>query len=414
MKKFFVLLFIGITNLIFSNNTVYEPGFSLYSMKTLGKGNTNVANAYGLESFEYNPAGLRTEKELTLININASLISNIFKLKDDMTDIYNDYEESSADTFSLNHIMFFLQKKNIDATVDLFLSQVTDPSEGSTYANGFGITPLISTGVVGSGFGIGIAMGLDAEAYGTTITTSQFHSILSTSLLLGYAHTFDFKLFKLDVGATLRPMYNIRGIAPVSSVVSYIASESQQADFLKDIEYLTGYGIGADVGVKLRLMDLVAGLSVTDLFGTSVTYSGNSYDNIVSGVFLGSEEVNDTYITPMAINVGLAYNPDLRGVSSVFSPKISVDYKVDIETASEIENFDNNTEFFPNLSLGVDVELFSFINVRAGLNQGYMTIGAGFDILMLEINAAVYSWELGREPGDRQQMGAGVEFALRF
>lgn len=414
MKKVFVFLLFGFATIIFSNDTVYESGFSLYSMKTLGTGNTNVANAYGLESFEYNPAGLRGEKELTLISLNASLISNIFKLKDDMMDIYNDYEESSSQSFSLNHLLFFLQKKNIDATVDLFLSQVSDPGEGATYANGFGITPLISTGVVGSGFGIGLAMGLDAEAYGSTISTSQFHSILSTTLLIGYAHTFDFKLLKLDVGATLRPMYNIRGVAPVSSVVSYIASESQQADFLKDINYLTGYGIGADLGVKIRIMDLVAGVSLTDLFGTSVTYSGNSYNNIASGVFLGSEEVSDTFVSPMSFNLGVAYNPDLRGVSSLFSPSISVDYKVDLTTETDIENYDRKTDFLPNLSMGLDVELFSFINVRAGLNQGYMTIGAGIDILMLEVNAAIYSWELGRNPGDRQQMGAGVELAFRF
>lgn len=414
MRKVILFTIIVLAVSSFAGETILEPGFTLNSMRTLGKGNANVANAYGLESFEYNPAGLRGDKEITILSLNYALISNIFKLKEDMIDIYNEYKGTSYDILALDQIMFFMQQKNIDATVDLFIKQVTEPYGDSVYANGYGIQPILSAGIVNNGFGLGLAIGLDAEAYGSSIATAEFHSVLSTTVLIGYAISLDFKLFKVDAGISARPMYNIRGIAPASEIVAFVASQKKQAEFLRDINYLTGFGVGFDFGVKLTFMDLVAGASVTDINNTTISYSNNSYKNITSGSFIGSEESSDTYVTPMALNLGVAYNPNFGPLSGLISPKLSADYKIDISAAEEIENHEYRDDFLPNLSIGLDLEIFSFISLRTGLNQGYMTIGAGLDLWMLDINAAVYSWELGSNPGDRQQMGAGIEVALRL
>lgn len=410
MKRY-IFLILSLTYTTLFTEQIYESPFSLFSMKSLALGNTNVANADGLESFEYNPAGLAEADKLTLLSLNYSLIANIFQLSEDIVDEYNEEEGGNYETLTMTQIMFYYA--NLDKGIEIFMDQVDTPYEDQRYPNGFGITPIFSTGFTRKGFGLGYALGLNAEASGDSVTSGEFHSVVTHSLLVGYALPIDLKLFKLDIGVSARPTYKIRGIAPISSVIAYVAREKSEEVFLREIDYLTGLGVGVDAGVKLKFMDLVAGLSLTDIGGTSFIYSENSYESINDGELIGDQEIDDTYFTPMRLNLGLAYNPDLKGVSKVLDPSLSLDYKVNLTDSGELESFERSSDFLSNLSIGADLRLLSFINLRGGLNQGYLTLGLGVDLLFIEVNAAMYSWELGGEPGERQQMGAGIEFALR-
>jgi hypothetical protein len=64
--------------------------------------------------------------------------------------------------------------------------------------------------------------------------------------------------------------------------------------------------------------------------------------------------------------------------------------------------------------LGAELKILSVLSAWAGLNQGYFTFGAGLDLFVVEINASVFTRELGSYLGDRRSSGATLEVAIRF
>jgi hypothetical protein len=54
-----------------------------------------------------------------------------------------------------------------------------------------------------------------------------------------------------------------------------------------------------------------------------------------------------------------------------------------------------------HLKAGAEVKLFSMLDVRAGLNQGYITIGAGVDLFVIRLEAAYYRQEFGVQLDDK-------------
>ena len=71
--------------------------------------------------------------------------------------------------------------------------------------------------------------------------------------------------------------------------------------------------------------------------------------------------------------------------------------------------------FMHMVHLGTEVDLLSgFIALRGGLNKGYISLGAGMDLAILEFNIAVFTEELGVLLGDKPRTGVSAEFAIRF
>ncbi len=415
MKKvyFLVLMLIGFSSLIAEGNTYVENAFSFYNPEVLALGNSYVAEAKGLESFEFNPAGLMEEAEITVLSVNFNLISNVFTLSDDLLDVYNE-NETNSDFLGPKELIYLFQKENIPSIVGALIKQSSGSiAEGSS--NGLGMTPVLSLGYAGNGFGLGFLLNMDTEFIGSNLSSTELGSVVTAGLMVGYARSIDLGLLVLDLGISARPMYKIRANSKLSDVMAFIVDDdTSDEDFLKSLDYLTGIGMGWDIGAKLHLGDLTLALAFLDMFGTNMTYSNNTYDNISNGIFLGGEEVADTYTTPMSIKLGLSYNPDFGMFKKVLNPTISTDYSLPFVDEATVEDYVNQGFFWSNLSLGLDFELFEFLNLRGGLNEGYVTLGLGLEIFWVELNAAMYSKELGSRVGERQQMGAVIEFAIRI
>jgi len=69
--------------------------------------------------------------------------------------------------------------------------------------------------------------------------------------------------------------------------------------------------------------------------------------------------------------------------------------------AVEVYDIGNNTNgsFFRMMHLGFETHFISILALRAGMNQGYWTAGAGLDLHFLDINVASYGVEMGLTPG---------------
>lgn len=417
MKKILtILIILQVSFTAFAVDTYFEKNLSFYSAKILSMGNTFVASANGLESFEYNPAGIAGEKSLTLIHGNFNLISNLVQLNDDLIKSYNDaYPGSNRTSIEYGDLGFYLGTENRRKIIGALLNQTSTPYKDNEFANGLGYSSSLSLGYAGEGFGIGLLVSMDSEVFGEELHTTELDSVLTASLLLGYGMSIDLGIIGLDVGIGVRPMYKVRSTSKLAPVVDYLLEDTDSdADFIADLDYLTGVGIGFDLGAKAYFMGLSVGVALIDIFGTSIVYTKNTYENIMNGKYLGSEVVEDEYITPTTLKLGISINPGLGSFSKVFNPTISADYNVLFIDEGSVEDYAVAASFWNSLSLGAEVELFSFIHLRAGLNQGYVTAGIGLDLFILEINLGVYSRELGEEVGDRQQMGAALEMGIKL
>jgi len=83
----------------------------------------------------------------------------------------------------------------------------------------------------------------------------------------------------------------------------------------------------------------------------------------------------------------------------------------------EINDFFNRqgVNFFQRINIGTEVSLLSgFLKARGGFHQGYPTIGAGLSLLVIHLDYAFFTRELGSKPGQfsegthRAQLSFGI------
>jgi hypothetical protein len=66
------------------------------------------------------------------------------------------------------------------------------------------------------------------------------------------------------------------------------------------------------------------------------------------------------------------------------------------------------------LHAGAEVKVLKFMKLRAGINQGYITMGAGMKLLFLDLNVSYFGREMSEWPGIDPSQGVAVEAAIRF
>jgi hypothetical protein len=76
---------------------------------------------------------------------------------------------------------------------------------------------------------------------------------------------------------------------------------------------------------------------------------------------------------------------------------------------------DNSVQFGQKIHLGTEISL-PLIDLRAGINEGYLTYGAGVNLYFLKIDAAYYTEERGTYPGqtpdNRIQIGVSLDLSF--
>ena len=168
----------------------------------------------------------------------------------------------------------------------------------------------------------------------------------------------------------------------------------------------------------MQLGSLSFGLSLRDLGGTQFNYVRQNVDDVnfdpmasgANALDLDEDGVGDTYYKiPMSATVGINYHPDFGALSFLLDPSFSIDYQ-HVFYAEE----DNVTSFWYGVHAGTEIRVLRFMKVRAGINQGYVTLGAGMKILFLDVNASYFTREMGDFAGVQPNEGFVVEAAIRF
>jgi hypothetical protein len=393
MKK--MLLLVALTLLlsavVASAAEYVEPPLVPLSPSIMAQGGSAVATAHGYDSFFYNPAGFsRGKRELVIPGATMWLYAR----PDDLL------------AFGMAALTAPPAPAGI---IGLISSQVT--------GGGFGAGASAGIGYVGDGLGLGMVFMADSLLRGPTLlglsgtmtATLGFIGGLSFPLELG-------SKAKIHLGVDIRPMLRFHVPLTNTDAISLIMALASGGDLfgaLNSASVLYGVGIGLDAGVIAELGPLLIGISSRDIGGTRFQYRADSMSTLMST--LGSQGrlptgalVTDTYSIPMEVSVGIAFHPNLGSLAKVLDPSFQLDCQDIVGVIRD------GKSPWSMLHAGLELALLKFFSLRAGLDQGYITFGGGLKLFFLDLNAAVFTRELGAHLGDIPNAGATVELALRF
>jgi hypothetical protein len=357
----------------------------------MGMGGSIVASAHGYDSFFSNPAGYSRDQ-------------GSFTLLDATTWIYSRPDELAA-----------LAAQSIAGTAssDAFPTFVID----QVTKGGFGIGASMGIGYVGNGLGLGMVIIEDSMLYGQTLGGARGDLIATVGFIGGLSVPLDVLGFKIHIGGDIRPMIRIHVPIDSSNAFDMVTALQKGEDAfaaLSSADALYGAGIALDLGAIAELGWFTVGLSVRDLGGTQFKYDTNSFGTVSSTLGsqlrfpAGSTVTADQYVIPMDIAFGIGMHPTMGSFNRFVDPTIDVDLH------DLVGVFGGTRPVWTALHAGAELKLISLFALRAGLNQGYFTMGAGLKLFFLDLNFAIYTQELGAHIGDRPSSGASLNMAIRW
>lgn len=278
--------------------------------------------------------------------------------------------------------------------------------------NGFGVGTGLGVGYAGRGLGIGIFVDTDEYIYGPNVLGARGRSESMVSAVLGLSVPIELFGLKLSVGGDIRPFYRVSGAIDSTFIASIIPTDGSTVDVQKSLMNLAvrgGFGLAVDLGATLSLGPLTVGLSVRDI-SNPFTFAEYTISQIVDALKDGSLPSGGTDAVEAIflpnITAGVSFNPTMG------SPLL--DLLIIAEVQDPLQVWKNNEALWALFHVGAEARLLSFVTLRAGLNKGWLSAGVGVKLLFLDVNAAIFTEELGLLPGDKPRSGLSVEAAIRF
>lgn len=388
--------------------------FAPTSARVSGLGDSGIAAAGRLDSYFQNPAALAEGRfGLSVPSVSVTLY-NLQKLL--------------SNEASVNHIMNFIKKEEDAQTALLPVAMQMIENLGS--GNNEFLTTDVKLGLALGGFGIGInvqeKLHTLADGASTVANVSFVPEVnVGATVALGF-RIIDTPNINLDLGASAQFVYKAYMDKVASSdVVSAISGSSMDAlvsQLLWNKPTMGGFAIPVNVGVTVGLFGNTFRISATASDINSVykmkSYSsaGSLVDEVTKGKLTLPNKPDDyaagdsksfTITYPWNLTLGVAFVPQI----AVLNPVVTADLVDMLNLVSGKEKFAWN-KLLLHLNAGAEINLFKYINLRAGINRGYLSVGAGFGVIGIRVEAS-YSWqEFGVELGDKPVDAFTIRFNL--
>jgi hypothetical protein len=391
MRKLYTILiiFTFVIGGLWAEN-IDEPAFVPVIPEVMAQGGSFTAVANGFNSLFYNPAGFASEdSDLTILSTTCWAYMNPASIGDVIDAMQTNDQAIIAETVG-----------------------------GQITSGGIGVGTSAGLGLITGGLGVGAALIIDSNVYGgdnILDVSADFHATLG--LVAGYALNLNLLGLNWKIGADLRPMYRIHVPVPNDRALGLITGllNGNTDDAFAELNSqaaLAGIGVGIDIGTMVELGPVIAALSIRDAFGTSFNYNSVLFEEFMESFSGGTEptgeEVSDDYVIPMDVSAGVAFHPDLGALSWLIDPTIHADIQDIVGVIA------NGRSPWTLIHIGAEAKILRVLKARAGFNQGYITMGVGAHLLFFDINAAVFTRELGKYIKDQPNSGATIEVAFRL
>ena len=192
----------------------------------------------------------------------------------------------------------------------------------------------------------------------------------------------------LDLGVTGR--FALRAYYSKIDLNTFLnGDEDLMTKLMESNPVVVGYAIPFDVGATLNLpFGFSTGMVYRNINGNYKTMYAESLEALQA-----KEVVKDAFKleVPATLDVGVAWAPKMGAWGWIAEPQVAVDVKDVIKVAKS--GFDKET-LLKSLHAGVELQVLKLAEVRAGLDGGYVTLGAGLDLLHLIHVEAAYGRQL--------------------
>ncbi|MFA6508575.1 MAG: hypothetical protein WCT14_20925, partial [Treponemataceae bacterium] len=418
MKKILPVLALVFATLLpmqsFAEDTIIDS-FFVYSPRIMAQGGSFTAIASGHESLYTNPAGFYSKSgSLTIgsftgwafMNPVGVMVATGAMTAEEALSTYG-YTYGSPYTFGTapeqlapsDPLYANPGDSNYESNADEISSKAMLAFFKDQAKYGFGGGGSLGISWVGGGLGLGFIASTNLFMQGDTFPFG-ISGMASTTLAVvgGYAMPFQIGNSRLIIGADLRPMIRVYSKIDASTASGLLtalgvntdgtkADSGSSAVFaaLNGTSAYQGAGLGIDLGAKWELGAVTLGLSVRDVFGTRISMYRHKLGDYLNYVYsnggLPSNEsytgadgttstvvqADGTFVIPMVISAGVAFHPDLGGLSFLFDPTIQADI---VDPLGVIRDQQSPWAL---LHIGTEVKVLRFIKLRAGINQGYVT-----------------------------------------
>lgn len=276
--------------------------------------------------------------------------------------------------------------------------------------NGLGAGASVGGGWVGKkGIAVGVTLVTDEVASGDSLLGSKLVSATQANGIIGFAYPIDIGPVWIKIGADGRVFYRVQSDPttgwPFGTLLNDVLNDSFSPSSLN---LYGGYGFAADAGLVAGIGPAMLGFTARNLGLAFKVGSFTAQDvidyNISALPFSGTTAAA---LTPTyTAGLGLRLFENTKFEPSVYA---EVDDPIALFSSSDIL-----TDLLTSLHAGAQIRILNFLNIRGGLNKGWYSVGAGLDLSFLEIDAAIFTEELGAYPGDKGRSGLSVQAAIRL
>lgn len=369
-------------------------------------GQSGLAKPERLDSFFTNPASIRG-KGFRLDSPSFSLtVYNLEKLVSDpeAVDIFNKIIKGDASN---------------DETTK-FLVKILD-NLGSGHNLAAKMDLVLSARIGSVGFGANAQLKLHSLNSGSNITSQTLIPEINITQTVGFGFRFiDSDALSLSAGASLHGVLKAyyKGIGAGKNVSLFTSDEDFGTTLMWGTPVMGGWAIPFDLGVTLGLFDDTFTIAAT-ANNINGIYHMKSYSG--TGYMLNKEapadapEKKDSVAfevrTPWSLNFGVAFAPKI----GFFKPVVTFDFIDMFELCKSFgsENF-RASDILLHMNFGTEIGLTDFIQLRAGVNRGFVSIGTGIWLKFAQLDVS-YGWqEFGKELGDKPVDALTIRFILGY
>lgn len=379
----------------------YYPSASMrpISSRAEAMGGAGLATAIGNDAFFFNPANLGARR----FSINLPTVTlSIFNPKGIVESTLLDDVQVSGD---------WTDDLTIDA-INTYLD-LLEAGRGEVLT-----TDVATSYTIGN-----LGLGLHAQQQLHTTSTDGdpvSHSFiaeinLAASLGLGYRIEIVPDMISLDLGATARIAYKAY-TSQISSqqVISMVGADSNPfGDILTNENLASGWAFPIDVGANLNLP---LGFKISAVArNLGCEYAMNDYSELGVGLnnilrFFGAVPVYEdtdeeatrtgfTHEVPWTLDLGLGWEPRSGALARRFKPAFAVDL---VDFLGILESGVTTVEDLTNrVQAGVELQLLSMVDVRAGISKNYRSFGVGIDLILVHVDVSYYWKDFGGESGEK-------------
>lgn len=189
------------------------------------------------------------------------------------------------------------------------------------------------------------------------------------------------------------------------TVMDMFENDKGVDDILGSYTTAIGWALPLALGVNVNFpfgFSISAVASNINIINGGYNYKQTDFDKIkddpMGEIFsaIGADEF--TAKSDMNLALGVGWAPDLGGWEWLADPTVAIDF---VDLIGLFDDFSLNS-FLARLKMGAEIKLFKVLELRGGLNGGYVSLGLGVDLFkVIHLEASYYWNEFGENLGDK-------------